>query len=418
MVASQLSSFITPRNLELSLVCDIDSQHEEAVDLAHSVVTPLCLLPLLQCHIRLSSTRDSRLRQVAHDAVLESCGIAAPYLKPDTTKPTLLALPRELRVRILEFTDLVTPSQEVWWSRGDAKYVWQELGETDELAQCWYRTTVAESPIGCFCRRRHSASSATCTCWIPPKDLFLICRVIYQDAQLVFFSTNRFVVYDWTREPWRAPRPREASEDGDDDKSEYPFQRLAASKFLRTVVPTHCLAYLRFLELVFPPYHPRTWPQMDDSAILDWNETVTWLQDKINGPALTIRLVAADESNGDPHGAGPDHITEAEGDTIHRGYMELLKPLEQLTKGPNGLARFYVDLRYPWEWTDEVLGAHPPQNRSRLVEVKRGELKKRVERRVLGDRYDGQYANERQEPKRSFWYYYYYKRWERPRGGA
>ena len=416
IVAGHLSSFITPRNLDLSLVCDIDPRHKQAVDLANSILVPLRLLPLLRCHIRLSKTRDDRLSQVAQDAVLESCGIAAPYLTPTSTRPTFLALPRELRLRILEFTDLVTPSREVWWCREASKYDWQDLGgfsqcEDDtfvppcEFLECWYRNAMDRSSFGCFCRRRHAVSSATCTCWVPPKSLFLVCWAIHQDAQLVFFSANRFVVHDWMRTPWRVPYPRQTPEDGDDAGLEYPFQRLAASQFLREVIPAHCIAYLRFLELAFPPYSPSTWPQTDHPAIRDWRKTVSWVQDKINGPALTLRLVAADIST-DP-AMDPDTITVAEGDTIHRGYMELLKPLEQLTKGPNGLARFYVDLRYPWEWTEE-LRDRPPQDRYELVKVRKRELERRAERRVMGDRYDSQYANERKEPRVSLWQHCFY----------
>ena len=411
MVAGHLSSFITPKSLELSLVCDIDPRHNQAANLANLVLTPLRFMLLLGCHIRLSKTLDLRLSQVAQDAVLESCGLAAPYLKPISTKPTFLALPRELRLRILEFTDLVTPNQEVWWCREDSLYEWKDLGGFSKCQdtsfgspclfwECWYRSFNVGSSIGCFCRRRHAASSTTCKCWVPPKSLFLVCRAMCQDAQLVFFSANRFIVHDLTGMPWRLDY-----RGGDEFTSEYPFQRLAASQFLREVVPAQCIPYLRFLELSFPPYFAPTWPQMDHPALQNWRETVLWVQDKINGPALTLRLVAADMSN--YQAANSDTITVAEGDSIYGGYMELLKPLEQLTKGPNGLARFYVDLRYPWEWTEE-LQALLPQERHDLVTVRKRELKRRAERQVMGDRYNSQYANGRKEPRVSLWQHCFY----------
>ena len=415
IVASHLSSFITSRSLDLSLVCDIDPQHEQAVNLANLALAPLRLLPLLRsCHLRLGKTPDLRLSQIAQDAVLESCGISAPYLKPTSTKATFLALPRELRVRILEFTDLVTPNKEVWWCREDSKYTWRDIGghsQCDDdtfgspckFLECWYRTAMVGSSIGCFCRYRHAASSTTCICWVPPgSSLFLVCQAICQDAQLVFFSANRFIVHDLTGTPWSLDSLRGR---GGYLRSEYPFQRLAASQFLREVIPTHCIAYLRFLELVFPPYFPATWPQMDHLAMQDWRETVGWLQDKINGPALTLRLVGAHSSSNGPDSPYTDTITVAEGDTIHRGYMELLQPLEQLTEGPNGLARFYADLRYPWQWTDE--SRNRPDSYE-WVEARKRSLERMAERRVMGDRYDSQYANGRKEPGKSLWRHTFY----------
>ena len=78
----------------------------------------------------------------------------------------------------------------------------------------------------------------------------------------------------------------------------------------------------------------------------DWRETVSWLRNKINGPVLTLRLAGTGISHYTPD-SYTNTITVAEGDTIYRAYMDLLQPLNQLTEGPNGLARFYTDLPYP-----------------------------------------------------------------------
>jgi hypothetical protein len=72
----------------------------------------------------------------------------------------------------------------------------------------------------------------------------------------------------------------------------YPFERFVASQFLREVVPAHCLAHLRFLEFVFPPYLYDHWPQPEDPAMQDWCLTVDWLRDKINARGLTVSFVA------------------------------------------------------------------------------------------------------------------------------
>jgi hypothetical protein len=137
----------------------------------------------------------------------------------------------------------------------------------------------------------------------------------------------------------------------------------------------------------------------------DWRETVAWLQDKMSGPALTLRLVSAGVSRYGPDSPYTDTITAAEADTIHQGYLELLDSVKPLAKGPNGLARFYADLRHPWEWTEEA--EQRPDHRQ-WVEARKRELKESAERRVLGDRYDGQYANGRQEPEKSLWQHAFY----------
>jgi hypothetical protein len=75
-----------------------------------------------------------------------------------------------VRIRILEYTDLVTPQREVTWSRQDKGYVvfdraYQE-DHSSQFFDCWLATRGASN--GCFCRRRHAAFSLECKCWAPP----------------------------------------------------------------------------------------------------------------------------------------------------------------------------------------------------------------------------------------------------------
>ncbi|KAK4243825.1 hypothetical protein C7999DRAFT_17870, partial [Corynascus novoguineensis] len=407
-------SYITSGRLELGLVCDIDPKHQLALDIAMSVTAPLRLLPLLKdCSVRLCTTPDPRLQQVAQNTVLQACGIATPPYSKPSTQTTLTSLPRELRLRILEYTDLTVPSREVTWSRQDQGYLTFASDSTAnpdhdyrlQFFGCWINDDHnPRSVMGCFCRRRHAAFSFICKCWAPPgPSLFLICRTLYQDAQFIFFSGNRFIVYDYRSDPpWELPFLGSNPDSGFEPappapRYSYPNERLAASQFLREIVPVHCLAYLRFLELVFPPYLPASWPQAKDPAMQDWWATVDWLQDKINAPGLTLRLVGADVScwTSDSYS---ETITVAEGDAIMRAYGHLIRPLRKLAD--NGLARFYADLPYPWRFTEE------PENRfARLDWMKRRkrELKARAERYVMRGRYESLYANNKAEPPTSLW---------------
>ncbi|EAQ84599.1 predicted protein [Chaetomium globosum CBS 148.51] len=288
--ANHLSSYLTPKRLELSLVCDIDPRHEKAVELAKSALKPLSLLPLLRsCHIRLCKTTDSRLRQLAQDAALQST--------------------------VHDFT-ILTP-----WS-------------------------VPEIPFS-----------------------------------YMYNSTSETA------------------------KMEYPYERLAASQFLRQVIPGHCIAQLRFLELVFPPYRPYTWPETDHPVMRDWRETVAWLRDMINGPALTLRLIAIRYTS-DSDFEGP--ITVAEGDKVHRAYMDLLEPLKALAEGANGISKFYASLRHPWELTFENENRRTGMEdffEDSWLQAEERALKQRAERHVMGDRYESLYANGRKEPPQSLWHH-------------
>ncbi|KAK4121290.1 hypothetical protein N657DRAFT_648116 [Parathielavia appendiculata] len=263
------------------------------------------------------------------------------------TSSALATLPPELRIRILEYTDLVTPWKEVTWS-------WQHRGYRVVCALC--TSSSLDSPphnhSGCRLSScdpnvhdgdcvpsagcRHSAfSSSACNCWAPPTNLFLIYRTSYRDAQFAFFSRNRFIIHDFhVTEPWDLPaeqlepgRPKTAS-----TRTSYPFERLAVSKFLRDIVPVHCLAYLRFLELLFPPYVPHDWPHREHPAILDWAATVDWARGQVNAPALTIRLVMADFGAGAPI-IGRRAMTKVLADDTLRGYAYIMQPLKPLVRG-------------------------------------------------------------------------------------
>ncbi|KAK4234586.1 hypothetical protein C8A03DRAFT_37632 [Achaetomium macrosporum] len=367
--------------LELSFICDVDPEHPYALEAARLALAPVSLLPRLrECHVRLSKSSSYPLQQMAQEAVLQACGRASPArlgpVHPRTTS-ALTNLPRELRIRILEYTDLITPWKEVTWSRQHRGYqVVRALCASSSfpcppenhhgcrLSRCKPRRSSVPPAGGCFCRRQHSAfSSSVCHCWAPPTNLFLICRTLCRDAQFVFFSRNRFIIHDFHAwQPWDLPAEQLEPPDSRETASttstaSYPFERLAVSEFLREVVPIHCLPYLRFLELVFPPYVPHGWPHREHPATLDWVATVDWVRGRVNAPALTVRLVMADFGAG--RFTGRRAMTKEQADDILRGYSCIISPLKPLVRGEGdgggGLAGFYVQLAHPARWTLDVL---------------------------------------------------------------
>jgi len=424
--AAYLSSHIRPGRLSFSLVCDVDPQQEQGVELAKRATVSLHLLPLLEtCQIRLCKTPHYGLQEVAHDAARKVCRLAAPYYRPSPTLTTFVTLPRELRLRILEYTDLITPWKEVSWSRQDRGYCLFRTGCVEgpeyriapdihhgcQFSQCCPdENWSTRSPAGCFCRRRHAAFSTTCKCWAPPgPDLFLICRTLCRDAQLVFFSGNRFVIHDHScARPVSVALEWKQVDPGDASTGAYPYDRLGASLFFRELVPIHCLAYLRFVELVFPPYQHHIWPQEEHPAIKDWRATVDWLQDKINARGLTLRLIMADPLPEDWEAVDRAFITIPQGNAILAAYRAILRPLKLVAAGDDGLAAFYASLTCPWQWTESVRDRLNQPGGQEEAPDKAQERKRDAQREVMGDRYESLYANGKTEPNWSIWGYAVY----------
>ncbi len=354
--ATYLSSLVGIGRLDLSLVCDIDPQHPSALSVGRLAVAPLALFPQLKnCHIRLAKKWNRPLQQLAEQAVLQARRASPNSPVPTKPSPTLTTLPTELRLRILEYTDLITPWKEVSVTRhhhpgyqlcrppctnefGCPPHIHHgcRLVECDSSVDSAHAGAAERLP-GCFCRRRHAAFSSSCRCWAAPTSLFLICRALCRDAQFVFFSGNRFVVYDVDAlMPWDLP----------DYIDHYPYERLCAAQFLRDVIPPHCLADLRFLELVFPPYDPRGWPGR--AALLDWSDAVDWIRGRVDAPALSVGVVMADfyEFVDD----GRKEVTDEQGRRIIGGYLAVLQFLGPMAR-EDGLGGFGVQVAYPWQWT-------------------------------------------------------------------
>ena len=423
-VAAHLARFVRPDQLELTLVCDLDPADPEAIDAANLLVDSLRRLPRLNvCRVRLSRAPYPQLRQIAQDAVLRGRGILppdspsgarGPAVPPASGLPLLTALPEELRLHILEYTDLVTPRREVLWAAPRSspapprRYMAMrrpcEGRHCPDHTGCPFHACVRASgrwpAPGCFCAARHAAAAAAsssssswgrCQCWMPPTPLFLVCRALRDDAERVFWSGNRFVVIDGAvDEMWGPPVP-----------GAYPEGRLAASHFFRGAVPARCLGHLRWVELVFRPRKAGGWPRRGDAVLADWCETVDWARDKIKAPALTVGMLAA-YSHRDENSLGPATLTPAEAEELMVGYGGILEPLARLG-GDGGLAGFYARLTWPlWrtEATRQAMGWENPDLRAETSERARREelrLSEQAERLVLGDRY-GTVAGGREGP--------------------
>ncbi|KAK3900208.1 hypothetical protein C8A05DRAFT_17459 [Staphylotrichum tortipilum] len=406
--AAHLAAHIVPGQLELSLVYDIAHGDLEAAQLILDSLRQLP--PLKDCHLRLCGTRDPGLQQLAQEAVLRARGITPPEppglpsraATPSSHAPLphLLMLPPELRLRILEYTDLVTPWKEVYWSRLSRYGITrarceeqlsgnkcpQEFHGGCQFAQCRDRTPWPHPSIGCFCRRTHTAASSACRCWAPPTALLLVCKTLYSEANRVLYSKNRFVIIDSRSESTALPwYPRD-----------YPHQSFAASHFLRHVVPRHCLWHIRFLEVVFAPFSHAGRPRVGHPAFQDWAETLDWARHELNLPVLTVRLVMA--RNTYPPQLFGIRMTKDHGRSVLDAYNSIVYPLRRLDPtSTGGLARFYAELAWPLEYTNTARPKPPG-----WLKGKERELKRRAEQYVMGERYESVCAVADQ-PHESVW---------------
>jgi hypothetical protein len=445
--ANYLSSGIIPGTLRLSLVCDVDEE-EAGMDAATRAVAPLSLLPELRdCDLRLCKSPSPELTRIARNAALQAC--RRPEPPPSSSSLRLLSLPRELRLRILEYTDLVTPWREVTWTRLERGYQYPAEGcyprgnvpcppanpwhHGCQFRGCYHQTRIFikggtyYGSIGCFCRLRHAAfsSASACICWAPPIPLFLICRALSEDAKFVFFSLNRFVVSDtlasfhpckafnlfatipWPEDYFRFIRTAEYLEA--QPPRAYPAERFAASHFLREVVPADCLGYLRFLELIFPPYNYMCWPDDGHPAMQEWIETIDWANNKIRSRGLTLRLTMSGLLRmGPDHPDGRQEVSEAQGIQVLAGYDRILKPLARLG-GDDGFAQFYADFAWPWKWTKwarekyRAMGPwREPDGGEAWLKSKEDALNERAERFILGDRYERLSATKTKKEERAW----------------
>ncbi|OTA86385.1 hypothetical protein M434DRAFT_35838 [Hypoxylon sp. CO27-5] len=242
-----IAPHIEPNKLELWLICDCEPGR---TDLAKLILAPLRRLPILRrCHIRLGCRPDHHLRQLAQDAAEEATGLLPAHSTSSRPAFEFLRLPSELRLKILEYTDLVTPLNKVKWRPNRGYSITKQCSSCqygppychpndheacasgkviDNCKICPHRRTgFAHTPgtsvrnacsqcyhyacqfyhcekrtpesdqirTGCFCASRHAAYSLLCRCWVPPTALFLVSRSFLRDAQAVFFTCNSFIVH-------------------------------------------------------------------------------------------------------------------------------------------------------------------------------------------------------------------------------
>lgn len=379
-----IGPFVRPNRLQLFFICDVTN-----MTAARAVVEPLlngALPTLRECNIRLSTDVDSDIRQIAHRAAKKAMGHSVT--EPQSPFP-FLALPSELRHRILQYTDLVTPFRELSWSPRSGYHVTfavdyceGECAPEDHHASlfhdCWKRPAVSD--IGCFCSRFHSVFSNYCQCWHFPSPFFLVCRAFRKDALYVLFTQNRCIV---------------TPVDGYGCAPKTVLSCFESSIFLRDIVPSDYLCRLKFLEIVFPPVDEE-YLEPRGPALQDWEHTIDYFKDKLNLPNLTLRIYFADFYGSCHAPVSRKKLGREEGTSKVLGaYMRIIRPLEKLKA--NGLTWLFVHAAWPWTWTRD--GGNTLLRQEWIVKKVVNEIEKRLESQVMGEGYDSALLGKNGFPK-------------------
>ncbi|KAF7593190.1 hypothetical protein BBP40_011820 [Aspergillus hancockii] len=361
-----IAQHIKPSTVQFNFICDLDVGDMETVE---QVLCTLGRLPtLLDCNIRLGCEIEPELEALARSTAFKLMGQEEP--SSDLAFP-FMDLPVELRLQVLEHTDLVTPLREVEWNPTDNFY----LRFCDRQCVCCgcpvqkpHRNCWQHVKSGCFCHRYHAAYTKHCNCWAPPTALFLVCRTLLHEVQNVFFSQNRFIVMP---------------PGGDlNDMDRCTYTKLPAAEFLSEIMPSHALKYLRFLEIHFSPYDVDG-ICTENAAYKNWECVLRELGTSLNYVNLTVRIYFGDFLN-ELEGQAARGNSEEDGEEIMSKYVSLLKPFIHFRQ--QGLRRFFVHAAWPWNWTP--FGYAKRMRRPELVYHRTQQINEKLERWVMGNCYD------------------------------
>lgn len=116
LLVKSLSLCLPPKQLWLIITCDCDDETT-----AREILSPLQELPLLKdCTIRLHSRSKAGFRTLAQRYAMQAVGRDCGFLDVPFR---MSLLPVEIRLAILGYTDLITPSREVNWSPEKGYYL-------------------------------------------------------------------------------------------------------------------------------------------------------------------------------------------------------------------------------------------------------------------------------------------------------
>ncbi|KAH8652238.1 hypothetical protein BX600DRAFT_472173 [Xylariales sp. PMI_506] len=183
-----LGPYVRPNQLQLAVSCDVQDSL-----IASQLLSYLDNFPTLaSCTVSLSRDFDPDLRKMAQEASLRLTG--HPQSRVTGSFP-LRQLPRELQLRILEFSGIVAPfhlfydpaldQPDLNITTTNCVYEESKWGSSSPFDHC------RDLPVICCCSSgRHSTSSWACDHWHFPAALFAVDRMMREDARNIMYRGN------------------------------------------------------------------------------------------------------------------------------------------------------------------------------------------------------------------------------------
>ncbi|KAI0386471.1 hypothetical protein F5Y04DRAFT_276079 [Hypomontagnella monticulosa] len=367
-------SRLEPQKVNLSLVCDTRDPKTLA-----SVVEPLVASPgiLKNIELRFDEERLPYLSELAEETANQIMG----YKKPKHFR--FFDLPKELRLSILEYTDLVTPSREVKWDQRESKFAVLRKPHKHCPSDCSDMCHEhARQFLEClaypkmFCRKARSAYTSKCRCWVPPVNLMLVNKSMYSDSRGVFYTQNRFhLTYDFM------------------GSYEEP---ISLGDLVTTKFGPNPLSSIRTLEFGLRILEHPNEIDVSDPEFGNWLDVISELKEHANVEALTIVLHMYTLRSELPFplpiilNSGDD--VEEDGGILrallYESYMFYIRPLHTL----GGLKRLFVSLERNWHWStgssDEVLDLGLNDDGIAAIGAAICEMESSLEREIMGDKYN------------------------------
>lgn len=197
-VSRDILSYVPAHQLRFSLSCNVKD-----IETAREVVAPLDGLPhMSEVSICLAADPEKReIKEVAREAISrltqKETQEEPKNAASRSSSLSWTSLPKELRLDILSRTDLVDDfllAMPQYYSNRRQGF---EIAAGDLLPRemrCCYNCTPTLST--CACAPIHAAFATSCTCATVPAAVFCVSKDMNNEATVMFFSRNRFILSD------------------------------------------------------------------------------------------------------------------------------------------------------------------------------------------------------------------------------